>query len=110
MSASPCKGAVPTKRADEMTVQIGTVLKVCSFVIHLKEFPVLMFKSMDLVLCAFSAKGIGEWGEEAAEVLSCRDFPWIPRRGGCEIQGTVAVTRTGVRVLGCGKANKWALL
>lgn len=45
-----------------------------------------MFKSMDLVLCDFSAKGIGEWGEETAEELGCQDFPGIPRRGACGSQ------------------------
>lgn len=58
-----------------MTLQMRTGLKVCSFVINLEEFPVFMFKSMDLVVCVFSAKEIGEWREETAEVPCSQDLP-----------------------------------
>lgn len=78
-SASTCQTTVPTKFLSwwNASLRIETALKLCSFVMYLKAFPVFMFKSMNLVFCVLSEKEIGEWGEETAKVLCSQDFPYL---------------------------------
>ena len=83
------------------SLQVGTALKVCSFVTSLKAFPANMFKSVNLVFCVFPAKGVLEWGEKKEEVLCSQDFSCIRWRGGRGMQGAV-------RVAGCGGGSTGA--
>lgn len=78
-----------------MTLHMRTALRMCSFLIYFKAFPANLFKSMNLVFCGFSEKGIWERREETVEVLSSQDFPCIRWRGGCGIGGTVWVAGGG---------------
>ena len=65
-----------------MTLHMRTALRMCSFLIYFKAFPANLFKSINLVFCGFSEKGIWERREETVEVLSSQDFPCIRWRGG----------------------------
>lgn len=65
-----------------------------------------MFKSMGLVLCDFSAKGIREWGEETAKVLCCQDFPCLPPGEGVEFKELLRCPERG-RGGGCAGVGVW---
>lgn len=89
-----------------MTLHMRTALRMCSFLIYFKAFPANLFKSINLVFCGFSEKGIWERREETVEVLSSQDFPCIRWRGGRGIGGTVWVAGGGGSGVGVWQGKK----
>ena len=89
-----------------MTLPMRTALRVCSFLIYFKAFPANLFKSMNLVFCGFSEKGIWKQREETVEVPSSQDFPCIRWREGVELEELSGWQGVVDRVLGCGKTRR----